>query len=560
MGAFIEFLKECSGFLEFELNMERSSGEAPLFTNQTNQFLNQISTSSLLQNSIMYSIYSPNWGIPPFLQKKAILGFAIHHFRQRHQSEMRKYRVFLDNKYIRDFSKGRTLILFGVIREILSESLRLEKEICSIITFIIFLHATKNLEKLSFLVPFLPKTINISPTFSPTIRNSFLTILKYMSPETYATRFFRMLEKNDVTKDKVIHAIFHSFNSDFSFLNEKEIEFFQILIKEGIKPLREYQTNLSVPTRSRYLSKLIGTYLLRMRSFFNLENLGLESYYLFIEEQALDDFNLDLTNFSFLRSIRRIGSYMTVNFFYRKGSPALPKWYALLKSCFGEKIRLLQQSFMEAYFHPILYNANKREWKIHWGNKPVQVVEQPTPLKNITELHLRVALEMMKEPYNKSTVAKKMGGNRNKVYSIITELEKTKTVYLKYVMAPHHSLVPLTLFGQGNLSEYRKYAQILPFSVLYFLKDIETNETNTLSFYRIPAKYITTVGRSLKRIKGTHHFDIDFETSGTSPRYAPHFSKGTWKLKPLPRPKTRIVTDPLSNKHTSIHDNNFLIL
>lgn len=147
---------------------------------------------------------------------------------------------------------------------------------------------------------------------------------------------------------------------------------------------------------------------------------------------------------------------------------------------------------------------------------------------------------MMRGPYNKSSLAKKIGGNRNRVYEIMKELEDTRTVYLKYVMGPHYSLVPIVAFGKGESSNLQRFAQAFPFSILYFLSDVENQEKYILAFYRVPPKYVSTVGRRIKAVNGIIHFGLDLDYAETSPRYLPYFSKGTWKLKPLPRPENTL--------------------
>ncbi|RMG41067.1 MAG: hypothetical protein D6732_02810 [Methanobacteriota archaeon] len=537
MGVFTEFLDECAGFLSVELNTERGSGEAPQFISRVNQFLNALNTSLLLQDTPDFTISQLVWHVPPFLRKKEISGFVLYFPLRNRQTTHQELRVFLDRRYINDFKTARTLILFGTIRQILVERTKLTEETCSLITFIIFLYATKNIRKISVLTPFLPKTINLSPTFKPTIRNSFLELIKHVKLEEYCSRFFRKLDQIAMTQKQVVNVIFSSFNFDFSLLNQKEIQFFHQIIGEGVKPLREYQTELSLPTRSRYLSRLMGTHLLRIRSFFNLENLGLASYHLFVGDEAVRTSGIDLTDFSFLRSLRKIGNWKVVNFFYRKESHTLSNWYSSLRSELGNQIQLFQQISMEAYFNPKLYNAETKQWEAHWKHQPNQVVELPKPLSNVTEMHLRVALEMMRGPYKRSTLADKFRHNRNKVYSVISDLEETRTVYLKYMMTPHQSLIPLTLIGKGGWSECQKYAKALPFAVLHSLEDFETKRKHTLAFFRVPPKYIPTIGKRLMEIKGTYHFALDLEPAETSPKYTPYFSKGTWKLKPLPQPK-----------------------
>lgn len=374
MGDFSEFLEECSGFLSIELKKNRDKKEFNGFINEVNQFLFRLGSSALLNNSPNYSVQISKRPIPPNLQKKSIEGFVMGPARTAHPSINRKFNVYLDHNHIPNFSLIRSLILFETIRKILLERVKLDPEICSIITYIIFLHSTKDYRKISFLVQALPKTIELTPTFKPTIRNSFLTLIKHIDPTNYATRFFKSLDQISMENQYVIQAIFSAFNPDYSLLKQKEIDFFQLLLAEGVKPLQEYQTDLSLPSRSRYLSKLLGTYIMRLRSFFNLNNLGLASYHLFIDKSTEDKLGIDLTDFSFLRSVRTVGSWKVVNFFYRQHSPTLEAWFSELKSVFGDKIRLFQNTSTEMYYHPILYNAKKKEWTVGWKHKPVQLV------------------------------------------------------------------------------------------------------------------------------------------------------------------------------------------
>ncbi len=398
--------------------------------------------------------------------------------------------------------------------------------------------------------------VDLSLTFQPKIKTYLLQALRTYDKREYLTilldYLFKTVQIQRTTglNDRFIFfSFFRPLNNDYSSLSNKEIQFFgKAIASKKIHPkdLRmegEYSTS----TVTKYLTRLGGSNFLSLRSCYNLENLKLDNYYLILITKTQENLEF-VEKFSLLRSYQKINSMYTthiINFFYHNDVNKVKRWIdkEINDPCnqkFLIDILLIRVDQHHMYFSPTLYDPISNDWgSLQSSSQAVDIIESGTPLEAVTEDHYRIAFEMMKGPYKKSKIAYSFQKSRNYVYSIMKELEETKTVYLRYVMVMHYSLTPLFAIvpianSKQEQTLTKSYFSRQPYSIIYRGENLITGERMAIAFLGLPPKQVNGFLKALQENFPNAKWLLAPGLYGTYPKFSYQFKKGNLKLRPLP--------------------------
>lgn len=388
----------------------------------------------------------------------------------------------------------------------------------------------------------------------------FVFTIHRKSPGLYSENMItQFLKKIDEGKILSINYPYSTYMPTLQDLSTNEFNVLKTMIKFNShnQKLLSEQSGLSRTTISKSISTLSHTFLLRRRVSFSPKKMGFISIFGIInssrnkgENVSKFDYPLTktITQFRGSEDISYINFYMPDNIYardhlydwlkhgmdyYFKTGDHYPD--GLKIQCRSEPVfGIEKEEFRVNIQRPELYDQEERRWRVGEGF-PVSRADTTIDLE-WTQEKREVALKMIERPYSKEDIFKFFGGNRNKIFHIIAELEDKGVISQDYVTPFFSDLTRVMLvYNADRWDEFMETViSTLPLSVNYVIERIGDEQLTGISFLSIPNDQVTRIFSSVELFDKTAMFNLFPKNIENTPNIKVKPRQNGWKFIKLP--------------------------
>lgn len=388
----------------------------------------------------------------------------------------------------------------------------------------------------------------------------FVSTIHRKSPGLYSENMItQFLKKIDEGKILSINYPYSTYMPTLQDLSTNEFNVLKTMIKFNShnQKLLSEQSGLSRTTISKSISTLSHTFLLRRRVSFSPKKMGFISIFGIInssrnkgENVSKFDYPLTktITQFRGSEDISYINFYMPDNIYardhlydwlkhgmdyYFKTGDHYPD--GLKIQCRSEPVfGIEKEEFRVNIQRPELYDQEERRWRVGEGF-PVSRADTTIDLEWTPEKR-EVALKMIERPYSKEDIFKFFGGNRNKIFHIIAELEDKGVISQDYVTPFFSDLTRVMLvYNADRWDEFMETViSTLPLSVNYVIERIGDEKLTGISFLSIPNDQVTRIFSSVELFDKTAMFNLFPKNIENTPNIKVKPRQNGWKFIKLP--------------------------
>ncbi len=403
----------------------------------------------------------------------------------------------------------------------------------------------------------------------------FVETIGKIYPKYYSQQVFKnyLPINSKVPNDQAIYFPFTIIETSLRYFTSKEIEILSKVVDQKYGPMTELskKTGISRIQLSRTIRKFESLYCLRKRVFFSPQKIGFTSYRLIIiikNKEIVKNF-YDYFDYKLIKTINHFSGVVEtihINFYIpssgyansrflkwkddilvKKVHPKIKTIPVLFKPILGKEL----DEYTTYIVQPNLYDAENKEWILGDENNDFSKIKEKGKSINLDLETRKVISTLIEGPYRREEIYSKLKMNRNKLKSILDNLENNEIIFQKYIIPFFDDMITTMVLYDGNKWNdfIDKISSTLPLSVNYKLENVLDNSHMKtkfygLSFLNIPNKFIKIIYKKIKSIDNSAQIAL-FPDNVEGTANIARTGKSGWKFYKLPKIKFIVTKEDI---------------